>query len=141
MSIAFVSLSKIGAKEYMPKPSDWIVFAIADLKASKILINSDFAIAIVFYHCQQAAEKSLKAYLNYRNNHIPKTHDLVGLLNCCILLDAEFKVLSADAYDLNPFSTSTHYPDDAYLLPDITTAKECIKKAERILEFVKQKVT
>lgn len=124
----------------MPKHNDWILFATADLLASKMLIDSDFALAIVFYHCQQSAEKSLKAYLNYRDRHIPKTHDLVGLLNCCIALDSEFKTLSIDAYDLNPFSTSTRYPDDAYLLPDATTAKICIGKAEKILEFVKQKV-
>ena len=124
----------------MPKPNDWILFASADLQASKMLIDSDFALAIVFYHCQQSAEKSLKAYLNYRNNRIPKTHDLVGLLNCCILLDSEFKRLAIDAYDLNPFSTSTRYPDDAYFLPDVATAKVCIKQAEKILEFVKQRI-
>ena len=36
----------------MPKPNDWILFASADLQASKMLIDSDFALAIVFYHCQ-----------------------------------------------------------------------------------------
>lgn len=124
----------------MPKPNDWIFFAIADLKASKMLIDSDFALAIVFYHCQQAAEKSLKAYLNYRDQQIPKTHDLVGLLNRCILLDSQFKQLANEAYNLNPFSTSTRYPDDAYLLPDVTTAKRSIEQAEKILDFVNLKI-
>lgn len=124
----------------MPKPNDWILFATADLKAAKILIDSDFALAIVFYHCQQSAEKSLKAYLNYRSKNIPKTHDLVGLLNYCALLDSEFKNLATEAYDLNPFSTSTRYPDDAYFLPSMDTAIVCIKQAEKILEFVQNKI-
>lgn len=125
----------------MPKPSDWIFFARNDLNASKLLINSDISLAIVFYHCQQSAEKSLKGYLVYKGERVKRTHDLVDLLNTCVLFDQEFRLLAEDVYDLNPFSSSTRYPEDAFLLPDMTTAHVCIKKAEKILDFVQQKIT
>ena len=124
----------------MPKPSDWLYFAEGDLIAAKLLIEQERALASSFYHCQQSAEKSLKAYLVYKMQAIHKTHDLASLLNRCKEFDAEFKILADDIYDLNPFSSATRYPDDYYLMPSLDTAKICIIKAERILDFVKNKI-
>ncbi|MBN2050303.1 MAG: HEPN domain-containing protein [Spirochaetales bacterium] len=35
---------------------------------------------IICFHCQQAAEKALKAYLAYNEIRPPKTHDLDELI-------------------------------------------------------------
>lgn len=124
----------------MPKPSDWIYFAEGDLILAKLAIGEELALAGVFYHCQQSAEKALKGYLLFQKQNIRKTHDLVSLLNQCHEFDSEFESIRECANELNPFATVTRYPDDYYILPDASTAKICIEKAERILEFVKSKI-
>lgn len=124
----------------MPKPNDWIYFAIDDLDAAKTLFKMDVSPAAIFYHCQQSAEKSLKAYLNFKVRPLYKTHDLEFLSDECIKLDSDFLSIKADALDLNPYAWATRYPDDFYVFPSLDTAKICIQKAELILEFVKNKI-
>lgn len=124
----------------MPGPNDWIYFAVGDLTLARLALKEELALAGVFYHCQQCAEKSLKAYLNFKKQPLYKTHDLEFLSNQCIKLDSEFVLIKIDALDLNPYAWTTRYPDDYYSLPSLDTAKICIQKAERILEFIKNKI-
>lgn len=124
----------------MPRPKDWILFAEDDLLAAKTLLEAEVALTAVFYHSQQSAEKILKAYLLFKEQPILKTHDLVGLLEICEEFDQEFNMLTSSVYDLNPFSSKTRYPDDFFVMPSIDTAKICIKKAEKIIQFVKNKI-
>ncbi|MDR2096834.1 MAG: HEPN domain-containing protein [Treponema sp.] len=43
---------------------DWILLADKDLYAAEIIIKDDYPLTnIVAFHCQQAIEKYLKAYL------------------------------------------------------------------------------
>ncbi len=93
----------------------------------------------IYYHAQQCAEKSLKAYLIFQNNGLKRTHDLVALVNVCSEFDKQFDILLNDAADLNPYSIAGRYPDD-FFTPDATTVKICIDKAEKILDFVKIKI-
>jgi HEPN domain-containing protein len=39
------------------------------------------------FHCQQAAEKALKAYLTWHDRPFRRTHDLVELGNQCVEID------------------------------------------------------
>lgn len=124
----------------MPKPKDWISFAEGDLIYAKLGLLDERTIAGIFYHCQQCAEKVLKAYLLFKKRSIHKTHDLEFLIEQCIEIDKAFNDIVVDVLDLNPYSTATRYPDDYYMMPSLDTAEICIKKAERILEFVKSKI-
>ncbi len=55
-----------------------------DLKDANILYNSNEASAEgICFHCQQAVEKFLKAYLVYNDKEINKTHDISQLLESC----------------------------------------------------------
>lgn len=51
---------------------------------------------IVSFHCQQTIEKSLKAYLIYKQVLIKKNHDLIELLANCVELDSGFSVWNQD---------------------------------------------
>jgi HEPN domain-containing protein len=43
---------------------DWIFFADKDLQAAEIIINDEHPLTnIIAFHCQQAIEKYLKAYI------------------------------------------------------------------------------
>jgi HEPN domain-containing protein len=45
----------------------WLIKSQRDLKAAYVLIkNEESLLDAVVYHCQQAAEKALKAYLTYQ---------------------------------------------------------------------------
>jgi HEPN domain-containing protein len=59
----------------------WFGKAREDLMTAKALNshNDDFNTVIVF-HCQQAAEKSLKGFLTHHNIRVLKTHDMEKLL-------------------------------------------------------------
>lgn len=124
----------------MQKHEEWLVFAENDLKVAKIIINADeIILGPVLYHVQQCAEKSLKAYLIFKKCALKRTHDLVALVNICSKIDSDFSVLLIDAVDLNPYATAGRYPDD-FFMPDVTTAKININKAQNFLDFVRNKI-
>ena len=63
---------------------DWIRFAEDDLESAKILANHyKPKIEISCYHCQQSAEKILKAFLIYNTIDNVFTHDLVKICSDC----------------------------------------------------------
>ena len=117
------------------------MIAQRDLKAAKIIIHyEEESVSVALYLSQQCAEKALKAYLVFQKIPIQKTHDLLKLTYACTEFEPSFQQLVEDAIELNPLSTSSRYPDDFYIMPDITTAKILFKKAEHILQFVQNKI-
>jgi HEPN domain-containing protein len=71
---------------------EWAEKAEADYKAAVALNRRrrEPLPDIVCYHCQQSAEKYLKAYLIVQGVSPPHIHDLVQLLNLAVLHDATF---------------------------------------------------
>ena len=119
----------------------WMQFASLDLKSARTLVNSDEpAIGIILYLCQQCAEKSLKAYLIYCGQPIKRTHDLEALNELCTKLDPEFQKLASHALELTPYAAGTRYPDSYPFMMDIAEAKDGIKKATEIFDFVSNKI-
>lgn len=91
------------------------------------------------YHTQQCVEKSLKAYLAFKNQHIPYTHDLQRLLRLCSQYDRTFEIFFNDTLDLLPYATYSRYPDDWFSI-DSEEIIKAIKKAKTIFDFVKKKI-
>ena len=57
--------------------SEWLDFAYMDLSAAEHLLTMrPLPVEIICYHCEQAAEKFLKATLVQFDREPPKTHDL-----------------------------------------------------------------
>ena len=76
---------------------EWLDFAHMDLSSAEFLLGMHpLPVEIICYHCEQAAEKFLKAVLIYYGVEAPKTHDLVLLCKLCVQLDQtwEFWVLA-----------------------------------------------
>lgn len=118
---------------------EWLKIAREDLLAAKALINLEFFSTVV-YHCQQSAEKALKAYLIFKKQPIIKTHDLIKLLELCMMFDQDFqKKLDAADY-VNPFSSKFRYPTE-FDIPDLHEAELAIKHAESIMRFVLKKIS
>lgn len=117
----------------------WLVVAEDDLKGARGFLSLQLY-RKVGYECQQAAEKALKGYLSLKRKPIIKVHDLVKLLELCMLFDTSFGKLIHEAESLNPFSTKFRYPCE-YDLPDNAEAEELVKYAEKIVRFVSKKIT
>ena len=130
----------------MKKPvADWLFLAESDLRTAKIAVKDEYPLTnIVTFHCQQAIEKYLKAYLIENEVSLIKTHDLVKLND----LINEIKNLGIDENKLliiNEVYIETRYPGEFGLLPGgIPTyeqAKEFIEYAEEIKSVISNALT
>ncbi|MDR1129695.1 MAG: HEPN domain-containing protein [Prevotellaceae bacterium] len=90
---------------------EWLQLANDDLYSAEILNEAARKpCEIICYHCAQATEKYLKAYLTFRNIIPKKTHDLVFLYNLCIEEDKGFQSIKTICEFLNRFANDIRYP-------------------------------
>lgn len=87
------------------------------------------------YHCQQAAEKILKAFLTFYEIDFQKSHNLVNLINLCSRQNAAFNRFHTHAEILTPYVTAFRYPGD-YFEPEMEDVREAFRLAKEVLEFV-----
>ena len=122
------------------KHNAWLAKALSDLRSAKKLSkDDDETLDTAAYHTQQCAEKTLKAFLAFKNQNIPYTHDLERLLLLCVKQDKSFEVLLNDALDLLPYATYSRYPDDRFSISK-QEVLESIEKASTIFNFAKNKI-
>lgn len=93
---------------------------------------------IVCFHCQQCAEKYLKAYMVWAHIDIPKTHDLR------LLWDLVPKELSSEldreqVIPLNRYAIEDHDPSDEEPITG-TDAKHALEMAQAIRRAVLEKL-
>jgi HEPN domain-containing protein len=97
---------------------EWFQVAEDDLTAAQILLNYDPpVINATCFHCQQAIEKSLKAFLVWKNEPFEKTHDLTYLLELCETHGLEFDFLKDKAKTITSYAVKNRYPS---AVPKIT---------------------
>src|SRR5215471_11708461 len=94
---------------------------------------------IICFHCQQAAEKYLKAFLVYNDQEPPKTHDLIELTKLCNNFNEDFLLLLPKCGYLLPFAVRTRYPGTGDL--DEEDMKRALVYAESIIDFIKTKMS
>lgn len=91
------------------RPHELMEKAEEELQAAEALVDRHIASWIVGFHCQQIAEKVLKAVL-VASGHAPKkTHDLVSIMDQ--VRDSGIAVPSwfSQIEDLNPFAVQLRY--------------------------------
>ena len=116
--------------------SEWVKKADEDLDSAIFLTQKHpKPLEIICYHCQQSAEKCLKAYLVLNEIRIPKTHDLIFLNKECSKVLPEFINLKQECLRLNIYGVNIRYPYNLDLEDsDVTKA---ISDAEIIRDFIK----
>jgi HEPN domain-containing protein len=62
------------------------------------------------FHCQQAAEKCIKAYLLHRRHAFERIHDLRALLDACVALDPAWEQLRDAVEPLTAYAVRFRYP-------------------------------
>jgi HEPN domain-containing protein len=93
----------------------------------------------VLFHCQQAAEKSLKGYLAWRNQPFRRTHDLEELVKQCADLADDFSVLTTAAGVLTQFGVDPRYPGFAAEATPEEMA-QALRLADEIVSFVLERL-
>jgi len=78
----------------------------------RVVDDADIADAIVGFHAQQAAEKSIKAVLASREIEYGKTHQLHFLIRLLEENDIDPPASVLDAVELNPWAVEFRYEED-----------------------------
>ena len=119
----------------------WIEKAENDLRNAEYVLQMEQGCPTdtVCFHCQQCAEKYLKALLLSRGMEFPKTHDLVVLVNMLtketgLALDPE------DVQPLNRYSVEARYPGDWDPI-DLFEAREAARMARLVRDAVRSLVS
>jgi HEPN domain-containing protein len=114
----------------------WLSKAGKDLGAAEYELQADppFSDDIVF-HAQQAAEKSLKAFLSWHRVPFRKTHNLIELGEACCRIDGSLEPLLRRAAPLTEYAWKFRYPGD----PEDATAEdaaEALATARHVFDAV-----
>jgi len=114
----------------------WLAKAYTDLVAAQVLVaHSRLALGPAAFHCQQAAEKALKAYLIWRAVSFDRVHNLVYLSDLCEIEEPGFGSLREGTERLTPYAVDIRYPGD--VLPvTLNEAREALAAAQAVWEFV-----
>jgi len=90
---------------------EWALKARHDLEAAHAVTDRPEPLFdIGSYHCQQAAEKAVKAYLALRDEPFPKTHDLVSLIDRASVHANEMSDWRESLGPLTRYATNARYP-------------------------------
>jgi HEPN domain-containing protein len=119
---------------------EWLQIAYDDYDSALYLFQKPHRkpYEIICYHCQQAAEKSLKAFLCVSGVEIPKVHDTGILCQQCVDIDESFSTFLKPCEDLAIYATETRYPIRIEI--DEATVERSLEQAFMIYTFVRGKI-
>lgn len=89
----------------------------------------------ICFHCQQAVEKYLKAYLVFLDLKFPKTHEIGELIAIIEKIDKEIGSFRDEADKLTDYAVELRYPDD-WFEPSQDDVTEAIKITEQIRKYI-----
>lgn len=92
---------------------------------------------IAVYHCQQAGEKAVKAFLVQHGKPYEKTHDIEVLVDLAGEIDSKFSELTEAADALTPYATRFRYPNATFAVEPLPVeSNEALQHAKAIYDFV-----
>ena len=122
----------------IPDAKAWMVKAWRDLETARRAATGDppfYDVAV--YHCQQAAEKAVKAFLVHHGKPYEKTHDIEVLVDLACEVESAFGQLADAADSLTPYATRFRYPNATFAVePQPTEYNEALQHAQSIYDFV-----
>ncbi|MBI4708328.1 MAG: HEPN domain-containing protein [Candidatus Omnitrophica bacterium] len=106
----------------------------------ELSFDKDAVTESVCFHCQQAVEKFIKAYMVLLNIEITKTHEIGELITKCQEKDTEIAEFKETADKLTDYAVEIRYPE-APEVPTLEEAQEAVRVAKSIREFVRKKAS
>ena len=112
----------------------WLRKADLDVRAAEPPLLEDAA-----FHCQQAVEKALKAFLTWHDEPFRKTHDLNELGQQVARLEPELEPLLRHAAPLTEYAWAYRYPGG---LPDLTVAEvqDALGTARSVMHAIRRRL-
>jgi HEPN domain-containing protein len=116
----------------------WMVKAWRDLEtARRAATGKPPFYDVAVYHCQQSAEKAVKAFLVHHGKAYEKTHDIEVLVDLACEIEASFGKLTDAADALTPYATRFRYPNSTFAVePQPGEYEEAVQYAQAIYDFV-----
>jgi len=116
----------------------WLLKAHSDLHtAQQIGTLPDGHLDAGIYHCQQAAEKTLKGFLIFHGKPFEKVHDVGKIIEQAVRINPAFRQHEDAADALTPYSVAYRYPDEqGFLEPSREEFDEALEHAKGIYDFV-----
>ena len=114
--------------------NQWIEKANEDLQVvDQLMIMEKHPAGAIGFHCQQAAEKYLKAFLVFHQTEIPRTHNIEYLLEQCKKVSSDFPDI--ELHNITDYGVEIRYPGD-FLEPSEKELEILIVVAKKIKETV-----
>jgi HEPN domain-containing protein len=115
----------------------WLLKAHSDLHtACQIGGLPEGHLDAAIYHCQQAAEKTLKGFLVFHEIPLEKVHDLGKIIQQAMRVNPAFQQHEDAAEALAPYAVAYRYPDEQGLLePSRDEFDEALQNAQAIYDF------
>ncbi|MDW8318670.1 MAG: HEPN domain-containing protein [Anaerolineae bacterium] len=115
---------------------NWIHKSRSDLGSARRLLEGPEAYPdTAVYHCQQAVEKILKAFLTWHDIPFARTHDLTELVRLAEGVNRSFGRWESAAQELTPYAVQFRYPGDL-LEPERADVDHALQQATALIEFV-----
>jgi len=123
-------------EDLIEKTKQWIEIAEEDFRFAKfgLTMSSNVPYRLIAFHCQQCAEKYIKALLVFHCIDFPYTYSIEKLLELTLIEYNLFAVLS-DARVLSDYAVSKRYPDFYKKL-----SKEETLKAIELTELIRKEI-
>ncbi len=106
----------------------------SDLADDRRTLVSEGPYDTAYFHTQQAPEKYLKAHLAWREQAIPRTHDLEELQRLCVAMEPKPELSALDVTELSAYAVELRY--DAEFWPPQPTAHEAVFLAEQVRKVI-----
>src|SRR5262249_43100009 len=113
----------------------WLSKADVDLKAAAHEISAEALWGDVMFHAQQAAEKSMKAFLAWHEVPFRKTHNREELGQQCVALNATLAVAAGEAAPLTEYAWKFRYPGEPHE-PERAEAEEALALAQSVYDVI-----
>ena len=124
------------SEEYL---KEWVGKAEEDYEVAIMLVRRRKrpTPSAVCFHCQQCAEKYLKAFLVRHQVAFPKIHDLRELRRLSVVVDPTIDLITDLLIRLAPYAVEFRYPgEDA----TVEEAKDAVRAVKEIRRFVRSKL-
>ncbi len=118
----------------------WLKKAERDIESSEIRLKAELTDYFTCaFHCQQSAEKFIKAYLVRYQVEFSKTHDLDELLKLTDKVDSSLSKEISSCRWLTPYGVEFRYPGE-YPEVDHKTAESAYREATLVKEAVMKRL-
>lgn len=114
----------------------WLRKAAEDLAVGKVLLAAPEPLTSTgVFHAQQAAEKSLKAFLTWHDRPFRKTHNILEIGQACCEIDDSLESLARRAGPLTEYAWRFRYPGETEV-PSLVETEEALGLARAVFEAI-----